>query len=362
MKQKANYSSQIYEYSSRTRNLTAETVGVVKGEKYFPVFNENLVFKPLTKSKPFSTPLFAYAEVFWSWVINEYFVSAPQYQLAICKDYETETEKYYDYGTVCPMIYGKGEHLMNLLEFFRKYPGDKVNINDYVNYCQMFYDYTEILNADYFQTHQELAEELAIQILISVLKGDQNYHYENIAFICNEAGEILRLAPMIDHEFSTYFMFPDSMPRQMYWFEQLARSIQGDEVQLGEFDYLTNETERHLMEKSATCLHKNLIYIREHYPEVCQVFLEKLSRLEKNLKEKKELFELEKGPGYPETANSDAYLIGKARYKDHDEKKAREYEVKYSGKEKQINFEVVNSVSVYEIKKIMQQMREILEK
>ena len=45
-----------------------------------------------------------------------------------------------------------------------------------------------------------------------------------------------------------------------------------------------------------------------------------------------------------------------------DEKKAREYEVKYSGKEKQINFEVVNSVSVYEIKKIMQQMREILEK
>lgn len=51
------------------------------------------------------------------------------------------------------------------------------------------------------------------------------------------------------------------------------------------------------------------------------MFLEKLSRLEKNLKEKKELFELEKGPGYPETANSDAYLIGKARYKDHDEKK-----------------------------------------
>ena len=41
---------------------------------------------------------------------------------------------------------------------------------------------------------------------------------------------------------------------------------------------------------------------------------------------------------------------------------AREYEAKYSGKEKQINFEVVNSVSVYEIKKIMQQMREILEK
>lgn len=201
-----------------------------------------------------------------------------------------------------------------------------------------------------------------MQILVSILKGDQNYHYENIAFVCDEDDKILRLAPMIDHEFSTYFMFPDSMPRQMYWFEQLARSIQGDEVQRGEFDYLTKETERHLMEKSATCLHKNLVYIREHYPKVCAAFLEDLSRLENDLKEEKELFELEKGPGYPDTANSDAYLIGKARYKDHDEERAREYEAKYSGKEKQINFEVVNSVSVYEIKKIIQQMREILEK
>lgn len=362
MKQKPSYLPKKYKYSARSGNLKAEAVGVVKGEKHFPVFEGDVVFKPLTKSKPLSKPLFAYAEVFWSWVIDAYFMPAPQYQLAFCEGYEAEVEKYYDYGTVSPMIYGEGEHLLNLLEFFRKYPDDKVHIDDYVNYCQMFYDYTEILESDYFQTHPAMAEELVLQILASILKGDQNYHYENIAFVCREDDKILRLAPMIDHEFSTYFMFPDSMPRQMYWFEQLARSIQGDEVQLGEFDYLTNETERHLMEKSATCLHKNLIYIREHYPEVCQVFLEKLSRLEKDLKEKKELFELEKGPGYPETANSDAYLIGKARYKDHDEKKAREYEVKYSGKEKQINFEVVNSVSVYEIKKIMQQMREILEK
>lgn len=67
------------------------------------------------------------------------------------------------------------------------------------------------------------------------------------------------------------------------------------------------------------------------------MFLEKLSRLEKDLKEKKELFELEKGPGYPETANSDAYLSAKHGTKT-DRKKAREYEVKYSGKEKQIQF------------------------
>ena len=55
------------------------------------------------------------------------------------------------------MIYGEGEHLLNLLEFFRKYPDDKVHIDDYVNYCQMFYD-TEILESDYFQTHPAMAE------------------------------------------------------------------------------------------------------------------------------------------------------------------------------------------------------------
>ena len=84
------------------------------------------------------------------------------------------------------MIYGEGEHLLNLLEFFRKYPDDKVHIDDYVNYCQMFYDYTEILESDYFQTHPAMAEALVLQLLVSILKGDQNYHYENIAFVCRE--------------------------------------------------------------------------------------------------------------------------------------------------------------------------------
>mgnify|MGYP000408772019 CR=1 FL=1 len=127
---------------------------------------------------------------------------APQYRLAFCEGYEAEVEKYYDYGTVSPMIYNKGEHLLNLLEFFRKYPDPKVHIDDYVNYCQMFYDYTEILESDYFQNNTAMAEELVMQILVSILKGDQNYHYENIAFVCDEDDKILRLAPMIDHEFS----------------------------------------------------------------------------------------------------------------------------------------------------------------
>ena len=165
MKQKPSYLPKKYKYSARSGNLKAEAVGVVKGEKHFPVFEGDVVFKPLTKSKPLSTPLFAYAEVFWSWVIDAYFMPAPQYQLAFCEGYEAEVEKYYDYGTVSPMIYGEGEHLLNLLEFFRKYPDDKVHIDDYVNYCQMFYDYTEFLESDYFQTHPAMAEELVLHTM-----------------------------------------------------------------------------------------------------------------------------------------------------------------------------------------------------
>ena len=68
-----------YNYPDRIGNLQAEAVGVVKGEKHFPIYEGNVIFKPLSKSKPFSTPLFAYAEVFWSGIIEKYFMAAPRY-------------------------------------------------------------------------------------------------------------------------------------------------------------------------------------------------------------------------------------------------------------------------------------------
>ena len=356
MKQKPAYTTKEYNYSTKSGNLNAEAVGVVKGEKHFPVFEGKLVFKPLTKSKLFSGPLFAYAEVFWSWLIDTYFMPAPRYQLAFCRGYERAEEKYYDYGKIMPMSYKDGEHLLNLLEFFRKYSDPKVHIDDYVNYCQMFYDYTDILEAEYFKKNREIAEELALQILVSILKGDQNYHYENIAFVCGRNDEILRLAPMIDHEFSTYFMFPDNLQRNKYWFEQLQRSIRGEEVRPDEYDYMTNKSERQLMEKSAVCLHKNLLYIKKNYPKACNTFLKKLDILQKDIKENKDLFSLKKASGYPDMANSDAYLIGKAKYKDHDEKKSRQYEELFGKGWKEIDFETVSNVAVSEIQQVIQQI------
>ncbi len=349
-----------YDYANRAGNLKAEAVGVVKGEKHFPIFPGNLVFKPLTKSKPFSTPLFAYAEVFWSQVINEYFMPAPLYQLAFCFGYEKETGKYYDYGTIVPMIYKEGEHLLNLLEFFRAYPDEKADIDNYLNYCQMFYDYTDILETAFFQEHPQIAEQLAMQILVSILKGDQNYHYENVAFLCDSSNKILRMAPMIDHEFSTYFMFPDSTARHEYWFGQLQRSIAGDPVSPEEFSQLPNPTERRLMKKSAVCLHKNLLYMKDHFPETVQEFALKLNALETALLKDPRAFFLEKSLGYPDTANSNAFYIGKARYKDHDETQAKIYEAKFGHSGKTIDFTKVSARIIGEIKQIIHQLQHIL--
>lgn len=351
-----------YNYVDRIGNLQAEAVGVVKGEKHFPVYEGNVIFKPLSKSKPFSTPFFAYAEVFWSRIIDEYFMTAPRYQLAFCHGYEAEVPKYYDYGTVVPMIYNEGEQLLNLLEFFRKYPDEKVDIDQYENYCMMFYDYTDILEAAYFQTHKDMAEQLVMQILVSVLKGDQNYHYENIAFVCNKEGEILRLASMIDHEFSTYFMFPDNSVQHMYWYSELIRSIEGHEVQDYEYDYLKNPKERQMMEKSAVCLHKNLEYIKEHYPEITRRFVEKLNCLEHDLEESPSAFYLRENKEYPGTANSYAYMAGKVRYKDHNEEQAKILEEKYGSKEKKIDFDILSAQIVQEIKGIIRLLKTALEK
>ena len=232
-----------------------------------------------------------------------------------------------------------------------------MDIDQYENYCMMFYDYTEILEAAYFQKHKEMAGQLVMQILVSVLKGDQNYHYENIAFVCDQNGEILRLAPMIDHEFSTYFMFPDNSVQHMYWYSELIRSIGGQEVQDYEYDYLKNPKERQMMEKSAVCLHKNLTYMKAYFPEVTREFLEKLDHLERDMEENPSAFYLQENQEYPAIANSYAYMAGKARYKDHDEEQAKLLEEKYAGKVTQIDFEELNVQLIKEIRGIIRLLK-----
>lgn len=354
------FTTKIYNYGNRIANLSAEAVGVVKGEKHFPVFEGNMVFKPLTKSKPFSTPLFAYSEVFWSHIIDEFFVPAPKYELAFCKGYEEQIEKYYDYGTVSPMIYGEGEILLNLLQFYRKYPDPKVNIDDYINYCMIFYDYTSILESEFFQTHRKIAEELAIQILISILRGDQNYHYENVAFLCDKKGNIVKMAPMIDHEFSAYFMFADNKKRHFFWLGKLLDSIEGTAIAEDKFAYVSTEKERKVLEDSASNLHRNLIYIRENFKETTEVFLEKINCFKEALQKQPEHFYLKAAVGYPDMANSDKFMIGMAKYKQCDEEKAKMYMEKYGNTSKKVDFEALSKQAVAEILTVIERMQKIL--
>ena len=95
---------------------------------------------------------------------------------------------------------------------------------------------------------------------------------------------------MIDHEFSTYFMFPDDISRHVYWLMELSKSIRGWEVRPGEYDNFKDPEERKLMEKSATCIHKNLLYIKEHYPQTTEEFLDKAEKLKTALTEASEDF------------------------------------------------------------------------
>lgn len=68
---KIDYRVHQYDYNKRDGNLDAEAKGEVKSKKYFPYFYEKdkkIIFKPLSKTKPFSTPYFAYSEVVWSYI------------------------------------------------------------------------------------------------------------------------------------------------------------------------------------------------------------------------------------------------------------------------------------------------------
>lgn len=317
-----SYSIEELDYNKRSGNLTVEASGVVKSEKHFPFYDnedgKRYIFKPLSKTKPFTTPLFAYAEVFWSNIINHYFMDAPVYQLAVCHGYNAEQPKYYEYGTVVPSVCNAGEHLVNLLEFYRERHDSHVDIDNYVNYCMMFYDYTDIFKSDFVRSHKVIGEELAMQVLLSILKGDQNYHYENVAFICDENNNVKRLAPMIDHEFSTMFLFPDNFNMHLSFVTDLLGSMRGIKNQNED---CKNEEEKKLLILSSQNLNRNIRYIASHYPNVAVDFLNKMYRFGNDL-ENMHLYD----NGYLFPCNSWSYRVGIERYKNNDEQAAEKYE------------------------------------
>lgn len=317
MSMKINCNVEYYEYKNRYRNLTNEAVGVVKSQKFFPVYlkdGKEEIFKPISKTKPLATPLFAYSEVVWSTIINTYFDNkAPIYRLAICNGYSKEVPKYHDHGVIVPSILKEGESLVNLLEYFTKNPDESFDQEKYVNYCMKYYDYTPVFNTKLILENYELGKQLALQVLISILKADQNYHYENVGFIC-EGDEIKRLASPIDHEFSSMFIYTDYLKANKELVKNFSKWLEIEKTKTEEAKIIS------LFLKEMPGINTNLNIIVNRYEEVVKFFLERLEVL---------IYDLEHNPldlkdnNYLFPFNSDNYKAGMAQYKNNNKEAAK---------------------------------------
>ena len=288
-----------YDIKNKKRNLESKASGVVSGTKYFPVFDENgkeYIFKPLSKTKPYSTPLFAYSEVYWSYLIKKYIdPNTPQYRLATCKGLTEEQPKYYEKGTLVENILNENEKLVNLLELYREYPDTLVDIDKYINYCEVQYNYENILKSTFFTIRKDLGEHLAEQVLCALLRRDDNYHYENVSLILKD-NKFDRVAPMIDMEFSELFMYPDFPQEHKRAFSDY------DELSTAYFTYDENKSyeenydiflkklkegsvyENHNLHHTGN-VRKNIKTIVKLYPELVRNFIKKLELMREEAKE-----------------------------------------------------------------------------
>ena len=314
------------DYSGRKECLGVSSAGVVKSDKFFPVYDLDgvlHVFKPLSRTKPMTTGAFAAAEVFWSNVLNEYFCRMPIYRPAVCRGYAEAVPKYYEYGTLVPYVAGEGEKMVNLLEYFTEHPDPAVDIGGYVNFCMKAYDYTAFYDTGLFADRPDLGRNLSMQVLCSILGGDQNFHYENVVFICSPDGSVLRMAPMLDHEFSAQFLFPDDLGQNRSLTEMICRYLSGTETEHDNF--------AHGLRTYGT-MAGNMRCIMERFPEVVSEFVHGIDRMCEDMRLVRkdriaELVDALRGTGLFFPCSSDAYNIGISRYKKQDEQEAKVMEM-----------------------------------
>lgn len=313
-----NWHISYYNYEDRIGNLTNEAQGVVKSKKYFPIFEvdgKKKVLKPLSKTKPLTTPYFAYSEVFWSTILHDYFDNrTPIYQLAICSNIEKEYPEKYHHGVIVDKLEKDHKELINLYELCNEHPNTLPDISNYTNYCEMMYDYVEILSSSFFKKNPHLGKEVAKQILCSILRQDQNYHYENI--LLYKEKEDLEIAPMLDHEFSTMFMYLDELSKNELEFNRCQLSLLGLPK---EFQELISKENILLYGKEK----RNIEAIVRLYPDVAVDFLERLKTFKSDFSSARLQIE---DYGYIVPFNSSNFQIGQARYKENNEAKAQALE------------------------------------
>ena len=221
-----------------------------------------------------------------------------------------------------PFLY---ERLINLYDFFDKHPDPLIDIKTYINYCMELYDYTKILSSDFIKNNKEIGENLAYQILLSILRQDQNFHYENVNFILN--GGTLSLAPPIDFEFSTPFLYPDIRRLNLFEREKYIESLKiaDDNDEIDTINYFLKSIGIQPMSSATNKLRSNLCTIIRNYPEVVFEFTKQLDSLIIDLPDIK----IDDPDHYVGKLNSDYWEVGHAFFKENDLNKSEELKSMY---------------------------------
>lgn len=309
-----NYNVRKLDYRSRIRNLDVQAQSNLKSNKFFPVFQidgKEKIFKPLSKTKPLTTPYFAYSEVVWSTILHDFFDSTtPIYELAIIENIEDDFENKYHHGVLVDNLVNRNEKLINLYEYFRDNPEDVFIYQDYINYCCKFYEFQWIYKTRFMKNHRDIVEKLSYQILLSILKCDQNYHYENLLFKSID-GHIVNIAPMIDHEFSSMFLYLDDLDLNRSYYEKAVVSLSLANV-INPKDIKSIFAQLHY--EAFGTLSKNLNAVLINFPAMAYYFLKKLSIFLEHIKNNPIVLE---DKGYLVPFNSLNYKIGEQLYKEH---------------------------------------------
>ncbi len=337
------------EYDKRDGDLSKEAQGVVKSTKYFPLFYRDAVLqvmKPLSKTKPMCTVMYAYSEVYWSYIIKKFFMpDTPQYKLATCRGIEKEQAKYYEKGTLVPYVLKENQTMQNMVEYYADKEAAPFNLN-YTNYCGRLYDYAPFFDCEPFISNPQLGEQLAFQVLLSYLKQDQNFHYENVSFI-KEGEQLVTLAPPLDHEFSTMFLYPDD-----------KRKLKLDTI-MGGFMPFNAE----FQDEKENLVNHTLRIIYNHYPDMFNAFAENIEEMVTSLSTSPVML---KDNGFMEPFHSNQWRIGYAKFKELGEAKAKRLESSIQKREldlptfsTNLNEEVINSGKLLHnaMRNVMQKQR-----
>ncbi len=279
------------DYINRVGEIDKVSSGVVKSQKKFPIFldaygnDKELIFKPLSPSKPYGNPTFAYSEVYWSYLINNFFDErAPRYELAICHGMPLKAGEKLprEKGVLVESYLKPDQQDVNLLEYYRKKPDHGVNIDKYINYCDYIYDYSDIMKSEVFTQRPDLAKRLGEIVLTSMLTRNINFHYENVSFIC-DGNNIIDLAPPIDHEFSTLSILPDfrdaNIAKQAAY--DLLISELSPQDKLLSLDAFPKEplVARNNYLNNSRSAFNNVSTIVKQQPELAKEFIDKLSKM-----------------------------------------------------------------------------------